>query len=481
MSEFPHIIWMFWNKGFENLPEECLACYNSYKINNPEWDINVLDDNTLSTYIDDNELCIINKMKSNNVKIAHISDVIRICLLKKYGGIWADVTTFCSRNLDEWISEYNNKELLFFSDNNNIENISNWWFCAKKNSKIISIFYDNYLIFWKNNSYMPYEDYFIFHNLFKELYYNNNEFKDLVNKTPKLDRVKAHHLQFLGLNKQLTNEFKNYIDNYIYDIPIYKLNGRSQESISLKKNTNAYYLFNKLNLFSYNNYMKSYKINYTQIGGIDKNIEKAFKTYDVTIGREYDFSTSGSGSNYDINSELLNFLSRWLKENNIKSIVEVSSGHWRSGWQKEFDWNNIDYTGVDINKSVILDNIEFSKNANLNIKNINFLHGDMTTQDLPPAEVLLTKDTIIHLPNKNVNDFIKLNVLSKKYKYVLFSHDSPNIGDIQNNSIKDIEPEKFRGIDITKNPFNLKATTIYEGNNKIGTNKIIQLWKRQDN
>merc|ERR1712146_162196 len=112
-------------------------------------------------------------------------------------------------------------------------------------------------------------------------------------------------------------------------------------------------------------YMKSHKINYTQIGGIDKNIEKAFKTYDVTIGREYDFSTSGSGSNYDINSELLNFLSRWLKENNIKSIVEVSSGHWRSGWQKEFDWNNIDYTGVDINKSVILDNIEFSKNANL--------------------------------------------------------------------------------------------------------------------
>ena len=43
MSEFPHIIWMFWDKGFENLPKECLACYNSYKRNNPEWDINVLD------------------------------------------------------------------------------------------------------------------------------------------------------------------------------------------------------------------------------------------------------------------------------------------------------------------------------------------------------------------------------------------------------------------------------------------------------
>ena len=137
MTDFPKIIWMYWNKGFVNLPKECLPSYNSYKKFNPEWEIKFLDDNILHKYIDDIDINTINKMKSNNVRVSHISDLLRLCLLKKNGGIWADITTLCTKKLDDWISKYDS-ELLFFSYKT-IEIISSWWFCAKKDSKIIAI------------------------------------------------------------------------------------------------------------------------------------------------------------------------------------------------------------------------------------------------------------------------------------------------------------------------------------------------------
>ena len=34
------------------------------------------------------------------------SDFVRICILKKYGGLWVDATTYCTIPLDDWLEKY---------------------------------------------------------------------------------------------------------------------------------------------------------------------------------------------------------------------------------------------------------------------------------------------------------------------------------------------------------------------------------------
>lgn len=259
MSEFPQIIWMFWNKGFENLPKECLACYNSYKINNPDWDINVLDFDSLNEFIDNDDVLIINKLKENNVSLNHISDVIRLCLLKKNGGVWADITTYCNISINEMLKNIDNKELIIFCDLNDFKIISSWWLYAKVNCKIIDLWYDKFLKYWKENNFKKSEEYYILHNTFEWLFINNPYFKSLViNNCLKFDRIEAHKFQYFGLNNDLDEYAKDYIDNKMTS-PIYKLIG-SWKGTKINKGNIIHYLFSKSNLLGGYSYKISYSL-----------------------------------------------------------------------------------------------------------------------------------------------------------------------------------------------------------------------------
>ena len=45
------------------------------------------------------------------------------------------------------------------------------------------------------------------------------------------------------------------------------------------------------------------------------------------------------------------------------SVVDVSSGHWPSGWQRGVKWSGQDYTGLDITPKMIEDNRAFFKES----------------------------------------------------------------------------------------------------------------------
>ena len=82
-------LFIFWDQGFENAPIVVKKCVLTWKKHNPTWNIILLDNSNLSQYID------LKLELPNNVSIlkASLSDVIRICLLEKYGGLWVDATT----------------------------------------------------------------------------------------------------------------------------------------------------------------------------------------------------------------------------------------------------------------------------------------------------------------------------------------------------------------------------------------------------
>ena len=106
-QEFQHekierIVWMYWDQGFDRAPSLVKACYDSWVRQNPGWRVIFLDCATVNEYLSGDT----GWLNLKGLCLAHKSDLLRLYLLKEYGGAWVDATTFCMRPLDEWIPEF---------------------------------------------------------------------------------------------------------------------------------------------------------------------------------------------------------------------------------------------------------------------------------------------------------------------------------------------------------------------------------------
>lgn len=106
------IIWQYWHQGEENAPELIKRCFDSVK--RIEGDtisggkrVIVLSYDTIKDYIKlPEKYCRL--VESGKMKIAHFSDILRLYLLKEYGGIWIDSTIFLSGKIPEnvWAADF---------------------------------------------------------------------------------------------------------------------------------------------------------------------------------------------------------------------------------------------------------------------------------------------------------------------------------------------------------------------------------------
>ncbi len=90
-----------WLQGEENLPILARCCYNSLKENAGAYKITFIDEKNYSDYVDIPQY-ILEKFKAGKMKPAHFTDVIRINLLEKYGGLWLDATILVTEPLENY-------------------------------------------------------------------------------------------------------------------------------------------------------------------------------------------------------------------------------------------------------------------------------------------------------------------------------------------------------------------------------------------
>lgn len=102
--ELSRTIWIFWKQGFENAPEVVRICLRSWKVHNPGWRVVELSDANLSEYIDPGSLAKLRALK--NIITVKFANLLRLYLLSRHGGVWADATVFCCKPLDEWLPDY---------------------------------------------------------------------------------------------------------------------------------------------------------------------------------------------------------------------------------------------------------------------------------------------------------------------------------------------------------------------------------------
>lgn len=152
--------------------------------------------------------------------------------------------------------------------------------------------------------------------------------------------------------------------------------------------------------------------------------------------------TSGTGSTVAITNDYRRFLQDFIKSNNIKSVVDAGCGDWE--FSSVVDWNNARYLGVDISTTVIAD-----VRKKFQSKTVKFMVGDVT-DSLPPADLLICKDVLQHLPIKLIKKFIKNNLKRGKYKWALITND-------RGTDNPDIKPGEYRLINLSAPPLNVKG------------------------
>jgi SAM-dependent methyltransferase len=176
---------------------------------------------------------------------------------------------------------------------------------------------------------------------------------------------------------------------------------------------------------------------------------------------------SGAGSKVEHAKPYMQFLQKFLNDNNIKSVVDVGCGDWT--FSQYIDWSGILYIGYDVVKSVVeKNNISFSGS------NCQFIHGDALTIDLPVADLLICKDVLQHLPNNDIKLFLKQ---CSKFKHCLITNDY----DVKTGSSKNKDISAKGGwhtIDLTQPPFNVEGFKIFnylsEGENRKQVLHIVQ-------
>jgi hypothetical protein len=145
-SEIPKTIWTYWVE--ENPPEIVQKCIESWKKHNPDYDVHLLNKNTVSRWVPELEL---NDLKHNDGPTRE-SDFTRLSVLSKYGGFWVDASIIMNGSLEpirqiqaekgcEMVGYY----IHDFTTRSEYPVIENWFFACVPGSAFVQQWRDEFM------------------------------------------------------------------------------------------------------------------------------------------------------------------------------------------------------------------------------------------------------------------------------------------------------------------------------------------------
>ena len=179
------IIWQYWSQGFSkgSLPEVVQMCFDSVDKHKGDYRVVRVCDENLREYIDLPQF-VYEKYNNGLFGKAHFSDLVRLALLKAYGGVWLDATILLTAPLkdmpvnNDWFMyqrdpEQEDKKLwrrtyaYYFSWHKDFKvRLLNSIIYAKMDSEVINDLFQLLLYFWRTECHA--KDYFFFQILFTQ-------------------------------------------------------------------------------------------------------------------------------------------------------------------------------------------------------------------------------------------------------------------------------------------------------------------------
>ncbi|WP_036484345.1 capsular polysaccharide synthesis protein [Myxosarcina sp. GI1] len=241
-------IWLLWLQGWDSAPWLVKQVAESWKINNSDWNIEYVTLENLQTYVDDIDYIY---DKTKKIRPQHKADIIRLSLLKNYGGVWADATMLCMQPLGVWVEEAVKPAGLWMYHGHGCgmsgkNGPAIWFIVSEKDSLMINKWKNACDEYWKNrtatNSYLWLDE------LFRKLFKSDIDFRNKWNLAPHLYCELKGQAHTLARHKRMVSSERN-LKKILREKPPYALKlwwkdwqGNFPDVNSFEcKNSNGYY------------------------------------------------------------------------------------------------------------------------------------------------------------------------------------------------------------------------------------------------
>lgn len=177
-------------------------------------------------------------------------------------------------------------------------------------------------------------------------------------------------------------------------------------------------------------------------------------------------SIAGFGSTLWNTRKLIECLPFIFKEYGIKSILDIPCGDFF--WMKEVDLSEVTYIGGDL----VDEQIVFNKDK---YANIDFRLLNMAEDELPTADLVFTRDCLVHLNYENTWIFIN-ECIRNGSKYLMATH-CPEVE--ENSELGGIIG--WRPLNLEKKPFNFsKPIQVLSEETDYNPEKCMGIWSLKE-
>lgn len=216
-------IWTGWLQGKNKMPEVVKFCLESIYAHSNGHSVKFITLANLKKYLPDFPNEVLNKLEKKKIEPAHFMDIVRIMLIRKYGGIWIDPTVFLTVDLCKGIFDmdfYSYKGVPSPWGSNPAQ--SKWctfFMGGKENSLLYRVIEGNLLTYWKGSDRAI--DYFLLDYMMQGQYVKDSEIKHEVDKIPQ-SRGTIFDLNGI-LAAKCSNNKLSILKKKLLKEPLYKL------------------------------------------------------------------------------------------------------------------------------------------------------------------------------------------------------------------------------------------------------------------
>ncbi len=217
--KFPRKIYSLWLQGLDQAPAMVQANWHRWQALNPDYEMVILDKDAALSLTGDLPVDI------SDISPQAGSDLIRIALLRRYGGVWVDASAFPVRPLADWLEPLVAQSGFFaFAYDGQTRPLASWFLAAGQGSLLANRWADRMDLYWASpHEYAPdpggpklldgdpiaemrlddpvpsrQRPYFWMHYLFYYLLERDGDFRRAWEACTKLGAPQAHALQSLN-------------------------------------------------------------------------------------------------------------------------------------------------------------------------------------------------------------------------------------------------------------------------------------------
>ncbi len=178
-------------------------------------------------------------------------------------------------------------------------------------------------------------------------------------------------------------------------------------------------------------------------------------------------SISGPGSSVQVTAPIVSEINDFLQAHQLTSVVDIPCGDFN--WMQQIDFTNIQYIGGDIVGDLILQNTKQYANDTISFQQLNII-----TDPIPPADLLISRDCLVHFSFDHIHQTIK-NIKQSECRYLM----TTTFQKVRLNY--DIQTGDWRPINLEIAPFNLpQPVLVMEEKKANDRGKVLAVWKIEE-